>query len=323
MSRARTAFTQSLVTVLPPVPQSAPLARAVVRDVLAGSSLEAIVDIAELCVSELVTNAVLHAGTELELEIGYAPKGLRLSVSDASSKSPVLSRHTRTASTGRGLAMVAAVADAWGVDEHPGGGKTVWCELSDHGPKAPLIDITSVMDAWDLVTAELSEPVLDDVPVTPMSTIVTLSNYPVHLGLALQEHYEAVVRECQLLAAPRSDDATTLPDRLLELALALAQRYTEELSDLARPDPRRLAAQAQGRTEVDLAYTVTPDQLSRLQSWQQILHDVDEFSARGDLLAPTITAPLARLRGWALTEFVSQSAGAPPTPWRPGSRHER
>ena len=305
----------SLTTPLRPEPQSAPRARAVVRTMLTGTPVEAMLDLAELCVSELVTNAVLHAGTDLQLKVAYDPTSIRLSVSDLSRNLPVLARHSSTASTGRGLAMVAAVADSWGVDDTDGTGKTVWCVLSEHAVGDAVLDISDVMDAWELSSADvpLQRPAPRDQDLT--SSVVTLADYPVDLGLGLQEHYEAVVRECQLLAAPRDDAAVVLPDRLLALALALAQRYTEELSDLARPDPRRLAAQARGRDAVDLTYEVTPELMTRLRSWQQVLDDVDEFSRRGDLLAPMISAPLARLRTWALREFVRQSAGAPPTPW--------
>ncbi len=317
VSSAGNAETTPVVTMLRPVPQSAPRARAVVREALIDSPNEAILDQAELCASELVTNAVLHAGTELRLEIRFTVSGLRLRVSDGSPKAPVLSRHTRTASTGRGLAMVAAIADAWGVEDHPGDGKTIWCDLSDRGSDGEPVDIAEVMDAWDEVTAGAPSASADPgIPRT--ASVVTLRGYPVVLGMRLQEHYEAMVRECQLLAAPRPDGAARLPERLLGLALALAQRYTDELSDLARPDPRRVAAQAQGRDVVDLTYPVSPEQLQRLQSWQTILDDVDDFSARGDLMAPTISPALARLRGWALAEFVRQSDGAPPTPWTGG-----
>ncbi len=307
--------TGSLTTALRPEPASAPRARGVVRGLLTGTAVEAMVDLAELCVSELVTNAVLHAGTDIKLEIYYDPTSVRLSVSDGSRNLPVLARHSSTASTGRGLAMVAAVADSWGVDDSDGAGKTVWCVLTEHDVGAAALDISDVMDAWELSSADVPQQRAAPRDQSLTSTVVTLTDYPVDLGLGLQEHYEAVVRECQLLAAPRDDDAVMLPDRLLSLALALAQRYTEELSDLARPDPRRLAAQARGRDAVDLTYEVTPELMTRLRSWQQVLDDVDEFSRRGDLLAPMISAPLARLRTWALREFVRQSAGAPPTPW--------
>ena len=315
MSSSVSASTQSVVTDLRPEPQSAPLARAAVRDVLRGSRIEAIMDAAELCVSELVTNAVLHAGTSMRLEIRYGASILRLSVHDESPNVPVLARHTQTASTGRGLAMVAAVADAWGIDQHNGNGKTVWCELTVHSVSATDIDIAAVIDAWELSTADDPAPAPAEPATSGTSSDVVLQSYPVRLGLRLQEHYEAVVRECQLLAAPRPDALPGVPERLIELAAMLAQRYTEELSDLARPDPRRVTAHAHGIAVVDLTYRVSPEQMRRLQTWQQILDDVDAFSHRGDLLAPTIPHTLALLRGWALDQFVRQSKGASADAW--------
>lgn len=315
MSNSKTAGSRSVVIALQPEPQSAPLARAVVRELLAGSGVEALLDAAELCVSELVTNAVLHASTPLRLEVEVASQVVRLRVHDHSPNVPVLARHTSTASTGRGLALVAAIADAWGVEEHGADGKTVWCELTEGAAAQPNLDIDAVVAAWELSTA-------DDVVSTPdlsrqngAVSVVLLARYPVRLGLGLQEHYEAVVRECQLIAARRDDGLSGTPQRLLDLATLLAQRYNEELSDLARPDPRRVAAQVKDLPVVDLTYEVSPEQLERLQTWQQVLDDVDEFSARGDLLVPTIPPALAQLRSWALTEFVQQCAGASPRPW--------
>ncbi len=307
---------RSVVVVLRPEPQSVPLARSMVREALADTPAAELSDAAELCVSELVTNAVLHAGTDLHLELAVADQVVRLSVRDGSTNAPVLTRHTRTASTGRGLAMVAAIAAAWGVEEHDGTGKTVWCELTAADGVVDDLDIADVMDAWELSSAEVAAA--DDAAHawSPTAAEVVLAGYPVRLGLQLQEHYEAVVRECQLLAAHRGHAESDVPARLRDLAHALARRYTDELSDLARPDPRRLLAQTQGLEVVELSYAVTPEQMQRLQEWQQILDDVDEFSRRGDLLVQTITPVLARLRGWALREFVRQCAGAVPRPWQ-------
>ncbi len=313
MGRSNSVGARSVVTDLAPEPQSAPLARAVVRSVLRGSPSEGLLDAAELCVSELVTNAVLHAGTAIQLEVGYAASVVRLCVRDESPNVPMLVRHTETASTGRGLAMVAAVADDWGVVQHNGSGKTVWCELGEHSPSTPDLDIAAVVDAWELSTADDPPPAESSPDATTLP--VLLQGYPVLLGQQLQEHYEAVVRECQLLAAPRPDALPGVPERLLEIALTLAERYTEELSDLARPDPRRVAAQARGLSVCDLAYGVSPQQLLRLRAWQQILDDVDTFSRRGDLLAPAIPQTLALLRGWAIDQFTRQSQGAVADPW--------
>jgi anti-sigma regulatory factor (Ser/Thr protein kinase) len=303
---------RTIVTYLRPTPESTPLARGVVRRLLDGALDADALDTAELCVSELVTNAILHASTDVELSVTLERQRVRLAVRDQSSELPTLERHTRTASTGRGLAMVIAIADAWGIERHDYRGKTVWCELVEGRSTAARGDIQDVMDAWELtladVPAEAPEPQRG-------TTTVSLIGYPVKLGLALQEHYDAVVRECQLLAAPRRRGAQKLPANLVELAQALAERYPTELSHFARPDPRRVAAEARGDQTVDLEYSWSEDDLPLLQSWQLIFDEVDAHARAGDLLVPGISPDLARLRGWALTEFVEQPRGEAPRPW--------
>lgn len=302
---------RTVVTYLRPVPESTPLARGVVRQLLDGELDADALDTAELCVSELVTNAILHASTDVELSVTLARQRVRLAVRDQSTDLPTLERHTSTASTGRGLAMVIAIADAWGVERHDEQGKTVWCELTEGSPNNLHLDIQDVLDSWELT--------LNDVPDRTShaehGTTVSLIGYPVQLGLALQEHYDAVVRECQLLAAPRHPGAQPLPANLVELARALAERYPTELQHFARPDPRRVAAEARGEESVDLDYSWSEDDVPLLQWWQQIFDEVDAHARLGDLLVPGISDELASLRGWALQEFAEQPRGAPPRPW--------
>lgn len=311
----RTSEPLAAATDLPSDARSAPAARAFVREVLSGSRVESVLDAAELCVSELVTNALLHAGTRMRLEIAPAGSGVRIGVHDGSDAVPTLARHTSTASTGRGLAMMVAVADAWGVEPDGQGGKTVWCELTERRADVPDLDIDAVLDAWELSSEHQPDDDPDPGPDDPTKSGVVLRRFPVRLGQRLQEHYEAVLRECQLLAAPRPDALPGVPERLLELARVLAERYSAELSELGRPDPRRLAAHAHGHDVVDLRYLVDPEQIERLTEWERLLDDVDQFSRRGDLLVPTIPHSLALLRGWALTEFLRQNDGASPTEW--------
>jgi anti-sigma regulatory factor (Ser/Thr protein kinase) len=304
-----------VVTYLRPVPESTPLARGVVRQLLDGELDENALDTAELCVSELVTNAILHASTDVELSVTLARRRVRLAVRDQSSQLPTLERHTRTASTGRGLAMVIAIADAWGIERHDHRGKTVWCELAEDSPHTVDLDIQDVLDTWELTFNDVPERT-DDSPGDGHGRTVSLIGYPVKLGLALQEHYDAVVRECQLLAAPRRESASALPPNLVELARALAVRYPAELSLIARPDPRRVAAEARGDERVDLEYAWSEDNVPLLQWWQHIFDEVDSHARAGDLLVPGISDELARLRGWALTEFTEQPRGAAPRPWQ-------
>ena len=79
----------------------------------------------ELLVSELVTNSVLHARSEVEVRLQARGKTLRVDVTDGSPRRPVLRNHDDKAMTGRGLALVAELSSEWGVVETPDG-KSVW-----------------------------------------------------------------------------------------------------------------------------------------------------------------------------------------------------
>lgn len=87
---------------------------------------------AQLAVSELVTNAVVHAGSSLTVRLRVGG-WVRLEVSDADPRPldpPPMAEPDRE--SGRGLRLVADVSRAWGVERDPRG-KTVWCELEPHG----------------------------------------------------------------------------------------------------------------------------------------------------------------------------------------------
>ena len=81
----------------------------------------------ELVVSELASNAVVHAGTgfDIRLTIGSV---IRLEVTDSSHAAPVLQRPSSRDLTGRGLRLVAASAERWGWNPTDDG-KVVWAEL--------------------------------------------------------------------------------------------------------------------------------------------------------------------------------------------------
>src|SRR5205085_2037759 len=95
---------------LPPEASSTPRARRFVRAVLNGTVPSGVVESAEICVSELVTNAVLHARTDIRVSVGSARDGIRLAVEDGSAARPFQSPRTRTSATGRGLLLVTTLA---------------------------------------------------------------------------------------------------------------------------------------------------------------------------------------------------------------------
>jgi anti-sigma regulatory factor (Ser/Thr protein kinase) len=84
---------------------------------------------AQLVVSELATNAVIHAGSPFSVSVGRNGSTMRVSVRDCSGTQPVLRAPEPESLSGRGLRLVGALARDWGVE--PGAdGKTVWAELA-------------------------------------------------------------------------------------------------------------------------------------------------------------------------------------------------
>ena len=116
--------------------RSVPEARRNITTTLREWGLDGMVDTARLLTSELVTNAVLHARTEMTLTVEEQGRGVRIGVTDSSPVSPALRHHSATATTGRGLRLLNQLADAWSVTAD-NGGKTVWFSLtSDRDPWA-------------------------------------------------------------------------------------------------------------------------------------------------------------------------------------------
>jgi anti-sigma regulatory factor (Ser/Thr protein kinase) len=109
---------------------SVPLARRFVRRTLEQWDRSEYEEAGTLLVSELVTNAVLHARTDLSVELVDGEDGVLLAVADESPGMPVLRRHSREAGTGRGLWLLDQYAASHGVDvTRPGRGKLVWAVL--------------------------------------------------------------------------------------------------------------------------------------------------------------------------------------------------
>jgi anti-sigma regulatory factor (Ser/Thr protein kinase) len=117
----------------PAWPDSVPDARGFVTGLLASVPPE-LCEIAALLVSELASNAVRHSGVhEFVVEVKHLPDEGRLwvGVTDTGSGQPVLRPPSTTAEDGRGLRLVATLADRWGAHRRRSTReKTVWFELA-------------------------------------------------------------------------------------------------------------------------------------------------------------------------------------------------
>ncbi|MGV9567015.1 ATP-binding protein [Streptomyces sp. NPDC003480] len=116
--------------------RAVPAARRFARETLAGWGLAEAgrSDDVLLCVSELATNALVHGvppGRQFRVFLRYDGAVLRVEVHDSGGGEPRIPEQADEG--GRGLPLVAALADKWGVDERDPG-KVVWCEFATAPP---------------------------------------------------------------------------------------------------------------------------------------------------------------------------------------------
>lgn len=299
-----TTATRRMPLTLPPVPASVPASRAFVREALAGLGPD-LVDSAELCMSELVTNGVLHARTDMEIRVEVLGERVRLEIRDHSTAVPRHIIHSANATTGRGLDLVRTLADEWGVLLVEDDGKVVWCELTATTEHVELGE-DALLAAWpdDDPTAKARS-----VPPTGWGHLL---NYPVERGLRYREHHDAILRECLLVAQGGSDGAGSAPSPLVELAMLISSRYS---TLHAEPERRKVAAHLRGEATVDLDYPLPPDAPGTMRALLVAFRALDVYAAQNSLLTLQTPPDLLELRKWIITELLAQAEGAAPTPW--------
>lgn len=116
---------------LPTRPSSARDARRFVGDALLGRGIDDdTLDTTLLLTSELVTNALVHAGGGITVRVVAAADGVRVEVGDDARQLPVRRDAASQDTSGRGLDLVEHLARRWGVTPVDGDGKTVWFEIA-------------------------------------------------------------------------------------------------------------------------------------------------------------------------------------------------
>lgn len=113
---------------LPGEPRQVAHCRRLVRDTLASWSLTAFTETVELLVSELVTNAIQHAGGEIRLRLQRDEDALLCEVCDQTRNPPELQELSATAERGRGILLVNELSGRWG-HRRTASGKIVWFTL--------------------------------------------------------------------------------------------------------------------------------------------------------------------------------------------------
>ncbi|MGV9252764.1 ATP-binding protein [Streptomyces sp. NPDC003697] len=134
------ALPQDIEWRLPRHARSVGRARTLLREQATSWKLpDEVTETAVLLLSELMTNAYRHAkvppGREIRARCVLEANRLRVSVTDAGDTLPARREAAPDDESGRGLALVAALAREWGAEPRAAGiGKTVWFELSTPAP---------------------------------------------------------------------------------------------------------------------------------------------------------------------------------------------
>jgi anti-sigma regulatory factor (Ser/Thr protein kinase) len=116
-------------------------------------------------VSELATNAVVHAGTAFVLNIAYDDSSIRVSVTDRKPLArAVVRRFSHETTTGRGLRLIQLLGRAWGVDQTESA-KTVWCDLRRGAVVRGGVDLM-----WDEALSDVSPHHVEFRAIDPTAT---------------------------------------------------------------------------------------------------------------------------------------------------------
>jgi anti-sigma regulatory factor (Ser/Thr protein kinase) len=125
----------SMVLTLPYDAASPLLARRFVEQYAAERSLDGATPVLAMIASELVTNAIVHGAAPVELSLRYEDGAVTIEVSDGDSRTDAVQPREpdRAGPGGRGLGIVAFLADRWGTRSLPSG-KAVWVTVRTTHP---------------------------------------------------------------------------------------------------------------------------------------------------------------------------------------------
>ena len=290
-------------------PSSVATARKMVRHVLTEARREDLVETAQLLVSEVVTNALVHAGTPIDFHASVGDAGLRVEVTDGSMQAPAPRTYSALAGTGRGLRLLQQFVDRWGTLARPNG-KTVWFEM-DSGTRLDQIASSSAPASADAgfspgVAGASDADVFD----------VVLLNFPLLLHTAWREHAEALLREYLLVSLDAED-----PTDALEAHAAASDAISLLHQHLPEPhlgeDPEELMAHAV-EPEVSSQREVLPVPRTSVPHFRVLDLTLDSailLADSGAFLTPPIQPELRALRRWLCQEVFRQVNGRPPTRW--------
>ncbi|MCW2758193.1 MAG: ATP-binding region, ATPase domain protein [Nocardioidaceae bacterium] len=302
---------------LPANPRAVKLARDWVGRVLSEVGRDDLVPSAELGVSELVTNAIMHSAPPVAVRVRGTRAHPRIEVADRSLVPPranliVPDDDDLLQTFGRGLALVALHSSAWGSDlDEDGHGKTVWFEPVSE----PEDEATIQGDVYDL--DEVMQSRLGS--ANPPDTVeIQLLGTPVTAFLNLLRYYGELRRELRLLALT-NPERYPVAVQFSEVALQVEQ----ERRQTTGIEKELSGADTDGDEKVDLIARAPISAPATMGQLQEVLGRLGTFFEAESLLAESLTPRQLEVQHWYLGEFIRQGAGEEPRPWTGGYEDHR
>lgn len=283
-------------------------ARRLVRRALTDADRAHWVDVAQLAVSELVTNAVLHAHTAIEVTVEVRAAAATVSVRDFSPDIPMQRHWDRTATTGRGLGLVRSMTAASGVELLGSAGKRMWFRVDDSTAAEP--DPADFLDTWDLADDLGTQ---STTPSRQTGQTILLPALPVRLWSAAQQQWEAVLRELVLRDGAPATEVAVGAGKLAAAGAAL-QALSEAVAGAVAANP--------ATESVLVSMVVQPGDEAAYGALQDVLDLGVQLGRTGELLSRPSLPEIIALRDWACEQVVAQHGGVIATGWS-GADHPR
>jgi PAS domain S-box-containing protein len=292
---------------LAPQPLSVARARSAVRGLLERGERGDLAETAVLLVSELVTNALLHAGTHIDLVARLGSDGVRVEVGDGSLHLPSRRRYAATAGTGRGLMMLDSMAADWGVRRRRNG-KVVWFELvgGEHGSSA----------AMRRNGDERPSAASGAAPGRARGAVrVELRNLPLLLHVAWQEHAEALLREYLLAGLDDDTDRSIQVHAEATDAIAVLEEHVPRSSVAMDPEQLMRDAVEPNVSAARVDVPVPRASLTHFETLDRAIEAALDLAEAGLVLSPATQPEVQAFRQWLCGQVREQAAGAAPRPW--------
>ena len=272
---------------------------------------------AALAASEMVTNAVLHAGTVLRVTVRRLGRGVRLEVHDGSSRLPVVGADrpedllaTRSM-TGRGLALLAGIVDRWGADPVPAG-KVMWAEIGTGRRRVAAMDAPP---SQPRASGRAAAPTGAMAGLTSVAAVasggrkVHLMGVPVRLLVESARQFADLQREMQVVGLDHNGpkELVALAETSREISARIGT-LRQAGSDVAEE------ALARGESVIDFDVVVPDDAVDAFDRLGSLIRRVGDALVRRHLLTMPPSDEVTAYRRWYRDEIAWQLMGRSPQP---------